>query len=218
MKVCTDSCLYGAWVADEIQNKTIDQILDIGCGTGLLSLMLAQKTKGFIDAVELNAEAIKDARINIGTSSFSSRINLIQEDFLQYSPDKFYDLIICNPPFYENDLRPADKHREAAMHEGSLNLNALINKVIKLLAGNGIFAILYPFNGMQRLLNVISAYGLFPEKIVSVKNDGSKQPFRCMLICSAFDSSAQEKEIVIKTRNGYSAEFEALLKDYYLFL
>ena len=101
MKVCTDACLFGAWVANKlVQNKiTAKNILDIGCGTGLLSLMLAQKTNAVIDSVEIDASAFDQAKQNISLSSWKEKIQLYHNSINNFEPLTRYDFIICNPPF-----------------------------------------------------------------------------------------------------------------------
>src|SRR5450631_830225 len=103
MKVCTDSCVLGAWTA--LQLGQVKTILDIGTGTGLLALMLAQKSEGLIDAVESDPESAGQARENIGQSSWSDRIRVVEKDARDYLNETHYDFIITNPPFFESDLR-----------------------------------------------------------------------------------------------------------------
>ena len=127
MKVCTDSCLFGAWVASLIEKKEInpETILDIGTGTGLLSLMLAQKTNAGIDAVEIDSNAFEQAKENILFSPWKDQIKIFNADIKQWNAPTKYDLIISNPPFYENDLLPEDDGKNISKHSAALNLEEL---------------------------------------------------------------------------------------------
>ena len=111
MKVCTDACIFGAWAAGKLKESSISvrHILDIGCGTGLLSLMLAQNTNADIDAVEINTDAASQAKENILQSPGINKIKVINASILEFVPEKNYDFIICNPPFYEDDLKSPDQ-------------------------------------------------------------------------------------------------------------
>ena len=100
MKVCTDACLFGAFVANEIQDKTINHILDIGAGTGLLSLMLAQKSNAAIDAVEIDKSTYEQAEENISQSSWKEKITVYNSGIADFYSNYKYDLIISNPPFF----------------------------------------------------------------------------------------------------------------------
>ena len=116
MKVCTDACLFAAWVAAYLQKNKINpgSILDIGTGTGLLSLMLAQKTLALIDAVEINIDAALQAKENFNASPWKQRLNVFETGILQYNTQMKYDLIISNPPFFNNDLLSPDKNKNTA--------------------------------------------------------------------------------------------------------
>src|SRR5690242_18924742 len=107
MKVCTDSCLFGAWIAKKIEDKILrpEYILDIGSGTGLLTLMLAQKSPAIIDAVEIDENSFEQTMINSQNSHWKDRLNIFHADIKTWGVEKQYDLIISIPPFFENDLR-----------------------------------------------------------------------------------------------------------------
>src|SRR5258705_6346666 len=130
MKVTTDACLFGAWVAIEagILESEDGSILDIGAGTGLLSLMLAQKTNVSIDSVEIDEAAAKQARENADASPWKERIFVMPGDakYMAYTLCKNFDIIISNPPFYENELASPDHHKNIAHHDGGLLLDELL--------------------------------------------------------------------------------------------
>ena len=147
MKVCTDACLFGAYVASTLpDHPATNHVLDIGTGTGLLSLMLAQKTSCNIDAVEIDAAAFQQAKENIALSPWKHRIEIFNENILQFAPKNKYGLIITNPPFFEGDLKSADQKKNAAKHNTSLTLTQLLKIADELLAENGVFTVLLPFH------------------------------------------------------------------------
>ena len=127
MKVTTDGCLFGAWAASLIQSINPQQILDIGTGTGLLSLMLAQQTTATIDAVEIDEAAAVQANQNVASSKWKKQITIHQTNILNYSKNIQYDFIVTNPPFFVNDLRSNDAKRNLAMHSSHLSLIELLN-------------------------------------------------------------------------------------------
>ncbi|MEI9959279.1 MAG: methyltransferase [Ferruginibacter sp.] len=149
MKVCTDACLFGAYVADELQSRTYGtaaNILDIGTGTSLLSLMLAQKTTVPIDAVEINEAAFTQTKENIQQSAWKENITVYNTDIIQFESGKKYDCIISNPPFFEADLLSDDKNKNAAKHDTTLTLQQLLQNIERLLSDNGFFAVLLPYH------------------------------------------------------------------------
>src|SRR5687767_979288 len=113
MKVTTDACLFGAWCSKEIQKtkEKNQKILDVGTGTGLLSLMIAQQTDAFITAVEIDKDAAAEAQYNFSLSPWANRLQVLQEDITAIHFKEPFDGIICNPPFYERDLKGPDAKR-----------------------------------------------------------------------------------------------------------
>ena len=129
MKVTTDACVFGAWITEEIKSQKlkVKSVLDIGAGTGLLSLMLAQKNPEMkIDAIEIDKDAAEQAKVNSGSSPWKEQINIIQADVKEYSFEKEFDLIISNPPFYEKEIRSATDSKNVAHHSDNLTLKELL--------------------------------------------------------------------------------------------
>ena len=147
MKVCTDACILGAWVANKIFNGEISasSILDIGAGTGLLSLMLAQKSTATIDAVEIDGNAFDQAARNFKQSPWSERLRAFHGDIMIFDLIK-YDFIISNPPFYQGDLVSPQQNRNTAKHDELLNLGELLSAMKKLVNTSGSFAVLLPYH------------------------------------------------------------------------
>jgi tRNA1Val (adenine37-N6)-methyltransferase len=219
MKVCTDSCLFGAWVANEIGQKEFNpkNILDIGTGTGLLSLMLAQKTDSIIDAVEINDAAYMQAHENFTVSPWNKRLKAFHSDIKNWQAMHNYDLIICNPPFFENDLLPVDEQKNISKHSHALNLKELLFAVQNLLSEDGSFAVLLPSNRATWFESKARSHSLFPQKCMEVKQTIRHNFFRTMFIFKKEKMELVTETISIKNdTNHYSPEFIELLKDYYL--
>lgn len=220
MKVCTDACLFGAWVAEQmnITGCKIEKILDIGTGTGLLALMLAQKTPAAIHAVEINESTAAQAKENFEQSKFSDRVELLIGDIRTLAPNTTYDLIICNPPFYEKDLKSSDKGRNDALHSAALNFHELIPAAAKALEKQGIFAVLLPFFRAEDFILLAEKHDLFVRRVMHVSQTENHSFFRSMLIFSAENIPVVKSTMTIKDNGVYSDQFVRLLRDYYLYL
>lgn len=213
MKVCTDACLFGAWVAENASGVT--RVLDIGTGTGLLSLMLAQKSEAVIDAVEIDEEAYGQATENFAGSPWSDRLQVFHQRIQDYGAGP-YDLIISNPPFYEGDLKSNDDKRNLALHSEALGLEGLLQAVKRLLTDDGKFAVLLPFHRGEYFENLVAKYGFSVEKKVFVQQTPSHPSFRIMYLVSGLTAVPDVLSITIKSNNQYTESFSHLLKDYYL--
>lgn len=219
MKVCTDSCLFGAWVADKIERKIIapKNILDIGTGTGLLSLMIAQKSLAEVDAVEIDENSFIQAKDNFAKSQWNQRLHAFNSDIKDWTYPKKYDLIICNPPFFENDLRSFDQKKNIAKHHDALTLNDLIRVIKFNLADNGNFAMLLPFHRIQFFKNLALENNFYLNEEFLVKQTPRHSWFRGILLFKNQPTSFSSKGLIIKNNEGnYTEEFNVLLKDYYL--
>lgn len=219
MKVCTDACLFGAWITACLQHKKIlpKNILDIGTGTGLLSLMLAQKTSATIDAIEIQSAAAVQAKENFDASPWKDRLSVFSADILHYNVQTKYELIIVNPPFFEDDLLSADANKNMAKHAGSLSLQELIKIIARHLSEDGLAAVLLPYHRSAFFETKALAQRLFTIEKLLVKQTPKHLPFRTMLLCSKKEKTLQQSSIIIhNNERQYSSEFIALLKDYYL--
>ena len=219
MKVCTDACLFGAYVASK--DTITNSILDIGAGTGLLSLMLAQKTTASIDAIELDKDAAEQATENVNNSPWKERITVTNKSIQEYSRtiQKKYDLIICNPPFYENSLKSPDTIRNTAIHTETLSLAELTDAISLLLDKGSIVALLLPPYESSLFKNLMEAKGLYLNELVTVKDNAEGKAIREISFYSYIAKQVMTSEIIIKDKdNNYSPEFVSFLKDYYLYL
>jgi tRNA1Val (adenine37-N6)-methyltransferase len=216
MKVCTDSCILGAYT--DVNN--VKQILDMGTGTGLLSLMLAQRSQALIDTVEIDKEAFEQAKNNILNSPWKDRINIYYQSIQKFSeniPMK-YDLIISNPPFFSNHLKSPKQNKNIALHNEALSFKELAGAVSKLLLPSGLFFVLLPAYEFHIFREEASVYNLQVTKILNIKDKPGSPLLRVIAVFSFSESSIKEQELIIKNEEGnYSNDFKELLKDYYLY-
>lgn len=219
MKVGTDSVLLGAWtlVKDEIN------ILDIGTGTGILALMIAQRSSGFIDAIEIEKETFEQAIINVQNSNWSNRINLINTSFQHFvnETNKKYELIISNPPYFSTGKKSEITARAMARHSDLLPLSDLIKNAKNVLKENGRINLVIPYNLRRDLLIVMSENDLWLSRETVVRPNPKKEPVRLLIELSAVRcSEIQKQEFFIEydNRGGYSEEFISLTRDYYLYM
>ncbi|MEJ8819764.1 tRNA1(Val) (adenine(37)-N6)-methyltransferase [Lacibacter sp. H407] len=234
LKVSTDSCLFGAWVAAEVRSMKYEvrsadnllathhsplTILDIGAGTGLLMLMLAQKCDALIDGIEIDEPSYQQAKENIEASQWKERLQLFHADVKQFNFSKKYDLIISNPPFYEGDLKSNAANRNVAMHDEGLKLDELITVVDANLTADGNFAVLLPYVRAERMIELAKGVDLHLQTHVQVKQTVRHGFFRSILMFSREKTEPSFPEFSIKDENNqYTNEFVSLLKDYYLYL
>lgn len=219
MKVCTDACIFGAWVARHIPSAA--HVLDIGSGTGLLSLIYAQENaKAIIDAVEIDPLAARQAIENTKNSLWADRINIHQVAIQQFNSGHQYDLIISNPPFFENDLRSPNVERNNAMHDTSLTLEELSNIIEQYLSPDGSFSVLLPYHRSDYFITLMNNHGLHLNIRLLVKQSLQHDYFRSILCFTKKPvDNVQEEELVIRVgKDIYSEEFIQLLKEYYLYL
>jgi tRNA1Val (adenine37-N6)-methyltransferase len=221
MKVSTDACLFGAWMAGGgIGQRAmgIGQLaLDIGGGTGLLSLMLAQASAFNIDAIELEQECFAQMKNNIDASPWADRIRCLEGDVRNFSFTSRYNFIFSNPPFYEKQLPSPDPSINAAMHSSMLTLKELLQKASLLLHDDGLFAILMPYYRHEELINEALHAGLHAHHISLARHSPKHPWFRTMVIFGKTASSVIETTIDIRdTAGGYSQAFSMLMKEYYL--
>ena len=220
MKICTDACLFGAWVVDNVEMTSLKNILDIGTGTGLLSLMLAQFSQASINAVEIEPMAVAQANENFKASKWKEQLHIHATSIIEYAKkqEKQFDLIISNPPFFEQQLKSNNTQRNIAMHSANLTLTELANCMIKLLTDSGKAAILLPWNRSEEWKEIAEKMGLFCIKEAAVKQSTSHSYFRTMIIMQKKATISNFDAITIKEGNEYSKEFSQLLAPYYLAL
>lgn len=215
MKVGTDGVLLGAWTS--ITNT--QQILDIGTGTGLIALMLAQRSLAQIDAVEIDREACNQARENINNSPWPNRIQIYHNSIQNYTINcpKRYNLLISNPPFFTNASKAAIKERTVARHSDLLEQFEILQIAENLLYEDGRLAIIYPTEQAIIFQEKAETFGFSCQRKLYVKSTPQSPIKRILLELGKIEREYQESTLIIETtRHNYSAEFVGLIKDFYL--
>jgi len=221
MKVCTDACLFGAVAASVLAEAQNVKGLDIGTGTGLLSLMIAQKNKtAVIDAVEVDEAAAQQAIDNFGASPWKENLAVHSTAIQQFvSPAHSFDFIISNPPFFENDLKSNNSRRNLALHSVVLGLEELLTVIDALLKRDGVFGVLLPYHRSANFEMLAADKGFNLTKKIMVKQTPNHSYFRSILFfCKAMATCNEQKIIIKGADNEYTAAFKELLRDYYLHL
>lgn len=217
MKVTTDGCLFGAWVASELKRDGKQpRILDIGTGTGLLALMIAQVSTGYIDAVEINQSAFEEASNNFKQSKWGDSLKCWHSAIQDFEED-VYDFIVSNPPFFNLNQLGSKQDKNQAIHTISLSENELLENVRRLLKPNGEFFLLYPEREMRSFIEKSEKMGVYPRELVQVRNQGNQHVFRIMARFGQTEARPIQSELIIRDAEGkYTSEFWLLLQDYYL--
>jgi len=217
MKVGTDAVLLGSWA----QPNNPANILDIGTGTGILALMLAQKCNAKIWAIDIDHDSYLQAIENVNNSLWQQNI-IVENTSLQTFAEKnkkCFDLIITNPPYFTDSFKAKETARNTARHTDELPFNELIKCVCVLLKQAGVFYIILPFSEAQTFITLAQQQQLFLQNSLRVKTKIDKEPKR-LLMCFSFEKMGQiiENEIVIENdeRHNYTKEYIELTKDYYL--
>ena len=214
MKVGTDGVLLGAWT----NLKNANRILDVGTGTGLIALMLAQRTRDAkITAIDIDADAVGQAKENVLASLWKDRVEVALQDVCTYVPDGLFDIIVSNPPYFVNSLKCPDGQRTTARHTDSLDANRLIGKVTELLAPEGCFSLILPADQTNELLRIAEENGLYPSRITRVITRPSLPPKRVLVEFRKTTQICKETELVVELdRHVYSEDYIVLTKDFYL--
>lgn len=215
MKVSTDACIQGAWTP--VVNNTI-RVLDVGAGTGLLSLMMAQRLPAaIIDALEWNEDAALQAGENIEASAYSERISVWHQDAREWKGKDKYDLIICNPPFFQNSLKGPDAARNDARHSAGLNPASLIEVINYNLSESGAASVMWPENIEPVFTKMAAEQGLFLSGLLLVKDRADRPVKRAIgWYRKQKPLDLLKEELVIKNEVGsYTDDFVRLLKPFY---
>lgn len=219
MKVTTDGCLFGAWCAAEIQKINARDVLDIGAGSGLLSLMIAQKNLVNITAVEIDNDAAEQARENISAAPWPGRINVVAENILNTDFPFPFDVIVSNPPFYENELPSAKETKNMAHHSYALTFTQLLSYVQNHLSPRGKFFVLLPYKRLVEIERLLAQQQLYITEQVMVSPTTWHKPFRVMLKIEHRSTEKVQNSIAVKSDDDtYTSPFISLLKEYYLHL
>ncbi|MEO6882633.1 MAG: methyltransferase [Bacteroidia bacterium] len=216
MKVGTDAVLLGSWVNAE----NVQHILDIGTGTGIIALMLAQKTIASIDAIDIDENACLQATENKDACNWKNRVQIhciSLQDFSKKSTKK-YDVIVSNPPYFIDSSKALGIERTTARHTDLLSFEELIDGVISLLQKNGKFCIILPFKEGETFIEMANEKKLFLTKLMRVKTTQGKVAKRIMMQFEFARNTFSESSIIIEKeeRHSYTDDYIALTKEYYL--
>lgn len=218
MKIGTDAVLLGAWSPFP---KNIFSALDIGAGTGVLALMLAQRSNAEqIDAIEIDEDAYEECVDNFENSPWSDKLFCYHaglDEFLEEMEDESYDLIISNPPFYTDDYKSDEKKRNLARFEDALPFDELIESAANLLGEFGIFSTIIPFKEEKKFIAIAKEFQLFPFKTTHIKGTPSSEIKRSLLAFKWDEQINIVDELIIETaRHQYTSDYIELTKDFYL--
>lgn len=226
MKVGTDGVLLGAWAGKGMAAQNADctnnakmKILDIGTGTGLLALMLAQRfPSAQIVGIDIDKESLLQAQENVNASPFSNRIFIKEQDFSSFNKSSSkYNLIVSNPPFYEEDTLSGNDARDAARHTHALPFEALIGNTEKLLSDEGQFCVIIPFQSAAGFISMCAQHRLFLQRRLDVKSS-ERKPYKRSLL--TFGHSIKEAEYdtlqLYSSGNNRSEDYAQLTQDFYL--
>jgi tRNA1Val (adenine37-N6)-methyltransferase len=212
MKIGTDSMVFGSLI--DVEGKS--NALDIGTGTGVLSLMTAQRNPSLkITAIEIEADAFDEAKINFENSSFQPQLTAFHVDFLDFSPDSKFDLIFSNPPYFENASKSSSQQKNLARHDDSLPLNVLFEKVAVHLTENGLFWVILPNLTFDTYSEFASKIGLHLFKQIEIFGK-ENQLVRKIGAFSKINKSIDHSRLIIRKNDGnYTDEYKELTIDYH---
>lgn len=214
MKINTDGVMLAVFAESDHPKR----ILDIGTGTGVLALMLAQRFEhANVEAVEIDERASLTAKKNFQLSAFNERLNLNNIAIEQYQSDEKFDLIISNPPFFVNDLKSIEKKKGIARHADGEFFGNLIEKVNQLLNIDGSFWVIIPVKQAKDLVSMANNVGLHVSKKIELHSDESKSPFRWVICLTRNNSETKTEHFYIyQSEKIYTQAYKFLLKDFFL--
>lgn len=216
MKVSTDACIQGAWtpIAEKVRF-----VLDIGAGTGLLSLMQAQRKNDiYIDAIELDREAAQQAKENFSASPWADRLNIIHADVKDYLSLRKYDMVICNPPFFMNSLLGDNAERNAARHTITLSYDDLLAAIDSVLESDGFASVMLPTTEHEAWAHLLKQNGWRIHRRLFVKPKANSVPNRVITISSKVmpEKLIDEQLVIYAAQNQYTPDASDLLSPFYL--
>ena len=220
MKVGTDGVLLGAWCAVD---DYPDSILDIGSGTGVVALMIAQRSDAMtIDAVEVDENAYEQTVENFEKSDWGDRLYCYHATFQEFADEiateeESYNLIVSNPPFYTDTFESKDASRNKARFTAALSFEELVLGVAKILSKNGIFTTIIPFKEEEKFIDIAKEHQLFLNSVCRVQGNNTSEIKRSLLAFSFEETEIQETHLIIETaRHQYTEDYINLTKDFYL--
>ena len=215
MKVGTDGVLLGAWVNPKSYPQ---QILDVGTGTGLVAIMLAQRfIRSQIHAIDIDQASVEEALFNTHSSPWSERLNITHCALQDYNPSNKYDLIVSNPPYYRNTTLSNNKSRVLARNNLTLSLECLIERSYDLLNENGELAFIVPSNEFETIQSLAVKFNFYINKLCWIKGNHQSPIKRLLIAISKHKDILEENSLTIEnSRHNYTEEYRDLCKDFYL--
>jgi tRNA1Val (adenine37-N6)-methyltransferase len=206
--------LLGAWV--NIGNAL--QILDVGTGTGVIALMLGQRSNAKITGIDSDHEAFSIAKQNAEESPWKERIRIVETSLQDYYTQTRFDLVVCNPPFFENSLKPPTSQRQQQRHTDTLSPNQLIENVSQLLSPTGRLAIVLPTSEGNRIMELAQTFNLHVHRSCAVFSKAGKPQERWLLdFARTPAATANETQLTIMDAEGkWTDDYKALTHDFYL--
>ncbi len=216
MRVGTDAVLFAQWV----DVTSSDNALDIGTGSGIIPLILAQKGVGSVDAVELDSDSYEEANLNFSISVYSDRLSVIQNDVRDYAAnnEKKYDLIVSNPPFYASDVKPIKEKKVMARHVSTLSFKDLLVAAKKMMKEDARFALVLPFYESRLFIKEAESLGFYLQKEFLISPIEGKEPNRVNMQFVLNEVESVET-VLFTIRNkdySYTDEYKEFLKEFYL--
>lgn len=214
MKVGTDGVLLGAWADVSSSQK----ILDVGTGTGLIALMLAQRcVEARITAIDIDGEAVLQARENMNASPWGNRMEAVLQDLKTFQPDVLFDTIVSNPPFFVDSLKCPDDQRNRARHTDTLPACFLLRKSAELLEEGGGLSLILPAEQTEGLITLAEGEGLYLSRLTSVITRPGLPPKRSLMEFRKQVSACEKNSLIVElARHVYTEDYIALTRDFYL--
>lgn len=214
MKVGTDGVLLGSVAPVDGALR----VLDVGTGTGLIALMLAQRNaQARIDGVEIDREAAAQATENVSASPWSDRVVIRCADFNEFTPDALYDVVVSNPPYFVDSLLAPDKGRSQARHAAGLRFEDLLEGVVRCLRPQGVFSLILPTDVKDLFISLAEERGLYVNRMLWIQTTPTAEPKRIILNLSFQPTGIEESSLIVELeRHRYSEEYISLTKDFYL--
>lgn len=214
MKVSTDGILLGAWAANLEQGR----VLDIGTGTGLLSLMFAQRNAQVqIDALEIDPSAATQARDNFEASPWGERLHLHAQALQDFEPKTAYDLFLCNPPYFDAGIIPAENARAQARHDQSLDFETLAKHCTRLASAQARLALILPAERHQQMLDTLAEQNWLLHQRMFIQANPHKVASRVLLLVGRERATPKEDLLIVRNEKGrYSSQYQQLTSSYYL--
>lgn len=215
MKVGTDAVLLGAWA----DLPPSGRVLDVGAGTGIIAMMLAQRCMAHIDTIEIDIDAYKQALENCNNCKWKDRLSVHHKSFQDYtsSAHEKYDAIVTNPPYFSNSLKASSESRTTARHTATLTFKELIDGIKSLLHLKGTFAIILPSKEAEEFTEIAIENELFPIKMMRIQTTATKPAKRVLMQFAFHRKSFSESTLIIeKTDHSYTPDYKHLTREFYL--